>query len=165
MTDWTTIDSEYEETEVEDTTTLPDGAYEATITEASVDDTEWGATQLTLRFQADYPYGNETRQGTITKWLTLDSAQMADEDIRKRNLGMLKRDLQTLEYHGKPSELERKAGGFVGARVEITVKTKKGTEREWRNVYVNRLVEKAPPRAETAQEALVGAAGDDDIPF
>lgn len=162
MTDWTALDKEFEETEVQDTTTLPDGSYTATIVYAAIEEADWGDTQLVLAFEADYPYANETKTGRITKWLTIDSARMADEDIRKRNLGMLKRDLQTLGYEGKPSELEREAAGFTGSKVEISVKTKRGTEKEWRNVYLNALIEKAPPRTETA---IVSAADDSDIPF
>lgn len=162
MTDWTKLDTDYADTEIEEYAGLPDGAYEAVITEAAVEETSWGATQLTLVFQADYPYGNETRTGKVTKWLTIDSEQMADEERRKMLVGMLKRDLQTLGYDGKPSGLENRAGEFVGAKVEITVKTKQGQERTFKNVYVNRLVEKAPPRDPAA---VAATQDDDDIPF
>jgi hypothetical protein len=132
---------------------LPDGDYTATLIDSYVATAPWddNVDQWTQEWQADFEFDGEKRTGTIRKWLTLND---------QARFKYAKRDLQTLGYDGRLSELPGRAPMLKGSVAEINVATKQGDTKQFVNVYVNRLVGKVelPDDAPAADE-------DDSIPF
>lgn len=131
--------------------TLPDGPHTATISENVLSQSDFGWS-LMLRFQSE--------DGSIRKWYNL-------EDEEKR--GWAAQDMRRLGYDRKLSELDQACENnyFIGLVCEIAVKTKPGTERDYTNVYVNRVLGRGNTSALATASATPGGATppDDDIPF
>jgi len=155
MPDLADLDKAYDAAEVSYGDTLPDGDYIATCVRSYIEPTPWdeAGRQWASEWEAEYTDGEETkRTGKTMKWQVIEAER----------LGYLKKDMQTLGYSGKLSELEQTAPTFVGSLVEITIKRKQGDTKTFVNVYLNRLVGKTDYVPDAAPAA---AADEDEIPF
>lgn len=137
---------------------VPDGTYVAEI--------------------ADVFFENSKKSGKLLfVWdFSILEGEYTGENVRKfsgvetvDNLRFWKGDLATVGiYLQKPSDIN--LAEFIGRRVEITVKTKKRDDGEFRNVYINKLIalpEGAVPAPQARQgDFLAGVeAGADAGPF
>lgn len=138
---------------------LPDGEYKgnnaAQITESVISERD-GAYSWSLKFTAEYDVqtdsGASRARGSVRKWYNFDhevSRSIAAQDAKR------------LGYFGPLSGLEKACmdGQFDDLVCEIKVETKPGTDRDFTNVYINKVLGKS--------EAVAAAASptDDDIPF
>lgn len=123
---------------------LGDGKYQAQIVEARVEENN-GLYSWVINFQSP--------DGRIRKWYNLD------HEVGRR---IAAQDLSKFGYNGKLSELETpcEEGFFIGLMCAITVKTKPGEDRDYVNVYLDRVLGKGDLPDEAAP-----ASQDDDIPF
>lgn len=144
--------------------TLPDGKYQgneaAIVTEARIDHNDRDDTYtMIMKFEAEYPVqtqsGERLVRGSIRKWYNLDN---------EVGRSICAQDMARFGYDSKLSELQKACEDefFIGHRVEIAVKTKPGDERDFVNVYVNKVLGKG---VVPAPGAPTNAMGDDDIPF
>jgi hypothetical protein len=154
------------ETDRESGGTLPDATYSpATVTEARVEPQDDGSYNMMWKFEADYEIDGKPTTGAIRKWWN-DITNPENVDGRK----YLARDMKRVGYEGPGSSLEEACEQevFIGLNCEIAVKTKSGQERDYTNVYINRLSPGSP--SASGDPVGVGAGGsepatDDDIPF
>jgi len=168
-------DEEYEQTEGSGRTALfTDGKHQAVIATARV---EWNENRNTWQWFLNFRgIDSRTRKpARAGKWTNLPPEEGRGIYLRD--------DLDMLDYHGKPSELQAacESGYFIGLVVDIGVVTKTGDERDFTNVYINRLYEKVDPdewlasrgaamtssdhAADGPYEQAPGYDTDDDIPF
>lgn len=128
---------------------LPDGDYQARITESRVEKSSWDEWQLYLKYE------DLGGAGSIRSWDSLQhevGRSIAAERTKK------------LGYEGEITGLEAacEAGEFVDLVVDIRVKTKAGDTKDFKQVYVNRCYGKVG--GEGVPEASATPT-DDDIPF
>lgn len=145
-----------------------DGQHQAAITVARVEQGQFG-WQLVLGFR-----GNDSNTGkpaSIRKWHNLPPDEGRE--------GFLAGDLVMLGYAYTErglSQLEQACVDeeFIGLLCDIGVKTKTGGERDYTNVYINRVHGKVDISEYAAEEGTGnefvpagtgGLAPDDDIPF
>lgn len=135
---------------------LKDGRHQVIIDEARVE-------KVNDRWVWNVKFQN--KEGTIRKFGNLDHE--VGRDIAAK-------DAKILGYTGKMSALEEacQSGFFIDLVVEIGVRRKQGTEREFIDIFVNRCLGKGNPEeykptsdAESGATAGVGEGVDDDIPF
>lgn len=152
------FDEQWEEDKIrerpgQDFKTLPDGKHQVLISESKIIQNDSGAYSWFMRFQ--------NKQGSIRKWNNLDHEV-------GRSVAAL--DGKMLGYEGKLTGLEEacETGMFDDLICEINIKTKPGEERDFTNVYINRVLGKGDPadfaeggEGEGSQESVA----DDDIPF
>jgi hypothetical protein len=133
---------------------LPDGKHQAQIHEFRIDrgEDEWVIMAKFVNSEGSarkwYNLGNE-----VGRSIALEDAQM---------LGYESDRLSQIE-----TWIESEAP--IGLICDIAVKTKPGKERDFTNVYVNRVLGKAElqnfvPSSDVSDDAFPAAA-DDDIPF
>lgn len=137
---------------------LPDGDYPgAIITESRLDHDDSDNTYTwVVRWEAEYSIQSSDKliKGGIRKFYNLD---------HEVGRSIAAQDSKRLGFDGKLSELEdaNEREEFIGLLCDIVVKTKPGETRDFKNVYINRVLGKDP-------EAVTAAAAsgvDDDIPF
>jgi hypothetical protein len=136
---------------------LEDGDYDqARLVECRVEQSEkTGGYQWYMKFEATVGTGDEAWTGAIRKWTGLDNEmgrQIAAQDAKR------------LGYTGKLSGLETacEAGEFDDLVCAIRVKTKAGEDRDYTNVYINKVHGRG---AGTTAASNGAATMDDDIPF
>ena len=138
-------------------TLLDDGPYQAIITEARVEKSDWDEWQLAIAYRVP-------GTGGIRSWDSLEhevGRSIAAERTKK------------LGYDGPITGLREACESemFIDLVVDIAVKTKQGETRDFKQVYVNRCHGKATEEQKAALESQqavpAGAAveDDDDIPF
>lgn len=125
---------------------LPDGKYQAQIVQNLIQESD-GEYSLMFRFQ--------TSEGNTRKWYNFDN------DIGRE---IAAKDTKMLGYEGPLSGLQDAVDKdfFIGIICEIATKTKSGEDRDFQNVYINRVLGKGD-LPEGGEVAPTGA--DDDIPF
>lgn len=129
---------------------LPDGKHQVQITEFVLERTDEGWT-VTAKFQ------NEV--GSVRKWYNLH---------REVDRNIFAGDIAMMGYEGPASKADQwiEAEGPIGVIAEINVKTKPGNDRDFTNVYVNRVLGKtALQEFDSVPAAGVPVGADDDIPF
>jgi len=121
---------------------LPDGNYQATLTQCRIDRRDDGSEYWFLLF--------EHEGKTVPKFNNFDS------EIGAKISGQ---DAKALGYHGPKDGLADWCAteAAIGLICDIKVKTKPGETRDYQNVYLNRV------HGQTSERAAV--ANDDDIPF
>ncbi len=127
---------------------LPDGTHQAQIVESRVEERD-GRFAWVIKFSND--------KGSINKWNNLDN-----EIGRKIAI----QDADDLGYTGPLSGLQKACESeiFLGIVCEINVKTKAGKDRDYTNVYLNKVLGKrALPEPGSVPASTAGT--DDDIPF
>jgi hypothetical protein len=144
----TQFDEEFENAQLPESgksNRLPDGDWEARVSQSFVGVAPWDEVQWTIEFEAEV--NGETKR--ITKWNSLQN---------KERMEWTKKDLFTLGYKGKLSQFNLHAHELLDSIVKINVKTTKRENKEFTNVYINELV---------AAPALVGSGNpqSDDVPF
>lgn len=135
--------------------TLGDGDYQAVIVESRVtQDSETLDFTWVQRIQSR----DKTAPGSVRKWYNFDS------EIGRR---IAAQDAANLGYTGPLSGLQAacEAEVFIGTIVEIRVKTNSKDGRDYKNVYINRVLGKDPHAVAENTPDPVPAASDDDIPF
>lgn len=138
---------------------LPDGVYQgenaAQITECLIQERD-GRYSWVIKFEADYTVVKDgktiTGHGSVRKFGNLDheiGRSIAAQDARR------------LGFNGKLSELRKECekGTFDDLLCEIKVETKPGTERDFTNVYINKVLGKGDAATHRSSPT------DDDIPF
>jgi hypothetical protein len=147
--------------------TLPDGTYGmARVTEARMEhDEETDQWTMVWKFESEYADANNNLvQGSIRKWWN-DIGNPDNAQGRQ----FLAKDMKRVGYEGKLSGLQDacESEQFIGLEVEIAVKTKPGRERDYTNVYINRLSPGAVSAGgpEFVPTGAGSSAADDDIPF
>lgn len=137
---------------------LEDGEYDqARLVECRVEQSEkTQAYQWYFKFEAEVVSGDTTYTGAIRKWTNLDGEigrQIAAQDAKR------------LGYNGPLSGLDEacESGMFQDLICAIVVKTKPGQDRDYTNVYINRVHGKGS--VSQASTAPATSATDDDIPF
>lgn len=153
------IDADYMDTEISETTRLPDGDHDVVIFSSQVVESKFGDLQLELKFR-------NADDATVTKWHTIPdkSEKEADRDRYHRQIGWLKADLKRLGYEGHLAGLAAAAPGFVGTKCHIKAGTTE--DGKYRRVYINEVsgrdeaVKPPPPPATTPD-----ATQSDDVPF
>jgi hypothetical protein len=125
-------------------TNVKDGAYQAQVTESRIEENN-GLYAWVVVFSVP-------GEGTVTKWNNLD------HEVGRR---VAAQDSKRFGYEGKLSELDQacEREDFIGLICEIKVQTKPGDERDFVNVYINRVLGKGEMPEPGA------ASTDDDIPF
>lgn len=127
---------------------LPDGYYQARLAWSGIERRDWG-WQWSLR------------------WDDLNGAGFVWQRIGLSSQGGRNAAAQTaraLGYQGTLGGLYEAAPLFAGAACEIRVRRKQGREREFVQVYVQRLLE-PPPMEPPPSEPEGGGTSDADIPF
>lgn len=154
--DWydvTEFDGEYEETEVKTGFILDDGPYQATVVESRIEQGRDNDRQWALKFQ------DRNSGGTVRKWNSFDA---------EVGRSVIKSDAVVMGYRGDTFSGIAEAiaaGEFDGLVVEIVVKTNPGESRDFKNVYVNRLLEGGERGERQPMPAGGDTNPDDDIPF
>lgn len=146
---------------------LPDGTYSpAVVTEARIEEQDDGSYNMVWKFEATYQdaSGNDITSG-VRKWWN-DITNPDNADGRK----YLARDMRRVGFEEPATELQDACESevFIGLECEIAVKTKQGGERDYTNVYINRLSpgsSGAPATDAVGAGAGAGTGADDDIPF
>jgi len=132
---------------------LPDGKYQAAVNECRIEKDDDGTYTWYIKFQ--------NQEGAVRKWTNLD---------HEVGRSVAAKDAKIMGFEGKLSGLNAacEEGLFNDLICEIVVKTKPGNERDFTNVYINRVLGKGDPNdfEPAAVEAGAGtSATDDDIPF
>lgn len=133
-------------------TVLPDGSYQARVTESRVEEATWGETQFCLKFE------DTAGAGSVRIWDSLEHPV---------GVAIAAEHAKALGYTGKRAGLVTACenGEFIDLICEIRVKTKPGEKRDFQQVYINRVLGKAAA-GETLPDAGFAAPDDgDDIPF
>jgi len=147
-------DSQYDDLVVEQRRSyLPEGIYQAVITEARVEESDWGNLQLMFTFEA---VTGPSKGGTVKRFYSLED---------ERGQGYLKQDMATLNFDlPKLSALPQLTTMLIGTFAEIKVQRKEvvkedGKTKTYTNVYINKLIETDPyyPDVQNSQY--------DDAPF
>jgi hypothetical protein len=132
---------------------LPDGRHSVIITESRIEKDQSDNWTWVTKFQG--------KEGSIRKWNNLDHE--VGRSIAAEDAGMM-------GYDGKLSGLEEwlEGEGPIDLVCEIAVKTKAGTDRDFTNVYLNRVMGKGTlddfgGDRDVADASM--ASADDDIPF
>ncbi len=136
---------------------VPDGKYQAEIEKFELVETQKNKTpmlKITLRIIA-----GEHSPRCVFK----------NSVIQSNTLDFVKRDLMTLGYSGKISELNDPSVrmGFVGKKLEIGLKTKDCDEqgRPNQNIYLNKLLGDVMAGSHRPAAKAGGAAMNDEPPF
>ena len=131
---------------------LEDGPHQAQVTESYIDKSDDGRYTWIVKFQ--------NPKGSVRKWYNLD---------HEVGRSVAASDCKSFGYEGKLSGLEQACEEefFIGLVCEIKVKTKPGTDRDFTNVYVNRVLGKQDLGDFAADDSPGSSQGnsDDDIPF
>jgi hypothetical protein len=122
---------------------LPDGSHQVIVRESRIEEPDWG-WQFVLKF------GNN--DGVITKWQNLDN------DVGRK---IALTDARMLGYEGPLSGLRAacESGQFLDKLCEINIKTTAGDTRDFKNIYLNRVLGVVEARTPLTTESS------DDIPF
>lgn len=135
--------------------TLRDGKHQVLCTEAKIIENDDSTYTWQLAFQ--------NKDGSIRKWNNLD---------HEVGRSVAAQDAKMMGYDGKMSGLEEacESGVFNDLIVEINVKTRAGDERDFTNVYINRVLGKGDPadfaqQTESEEISSGSSVADDDIPF
>lgn len=144
MGDWTDQLTGYDETfsNTEADGQPPDGSYDVTVSGAEVFSARDGTIYLNVKFQTD-------QNGTATKLVALN--------VPPERMQFTKRDLISLGYEGKLSEVESILTWLEGSKYKISLYRRNG----YPVVSVDELVSKG-------EGATVGASAGsdaDDLPF
>ena len=125
---------------------LPDGDYQARITESRVEKSSWDEWQLYFKYE------DLGGAGSIRSW---DSLQ---QDVGR---SIAAERTKKLGYEGEITGLQGacEEGEFLDLIVDIRVKTKTGETKDFKQVYVNRCYGKS------GSEGAPAGTADDDIPF
>jgi hypothetical protein len=140
----------------------PDGTYQARIQRFDLVESEYsGHLQLLTEMAVS---AGEYEGRNASTWHDLEDPERLP--YAKAHLKALGLDPDAIPLR----EILSHVGQALDAIVEIRIKTKRGTERSYTNVYVNKLLQPGtggqsgiPGTAPTATTAK--ADGDDDIPF
>lgn len=144
MSEWAAELSQYDEqfSNTEADGQPPDGSYDVTVTSAEIFSARDGTIYLNVKFQTD-------QNGIATKLVALN--------VPRERMQFTKRDLGSLGYEGKLSEVESMLSWLSGSKYKITVWRDKGYVK----VSTDELVSKGEP-----VPAGAASTGDDsDIPF
>jgi hypothetical protein len=138
---------------------LPDGRHQVIIAEYRMEQDD-GEYTVTAKFQ--------NKDGSIRKWYNISRDGDQGRIARESLLG----DSRMLGYEGELSDIEEwiESGAPLDQVCEIYVKTKAGQDREFTNVYMNRVVSAQGDPEDFKTEgggdfAPSGGVIDDDIPF
>lgn len=130
---------------------MPDGKHQAQVVESRVEQQDDGRWTWVVKFK------NE--EGSIRKFHNLD------HEVGRR---IAAEDAALMGYTGPLSGLEKAcmAGEFDDLICEINIKPskKQGADRDFKDIYVNRILGKGEPLA-ADEAAPTGVGLDDDIPF
>lgn len=132
---------------------LPDGQYQAVITESRIEKDDQDRWTWFTRFQ------DRGGAGSVRKWQRL-------EDEKGREIAAI--DAKRMGYEGPLSGLADwlAAENAIGLIMNIKVVTKAGAERDYTNVYVNSCIGKDNSTQATDSRQPTGPLpDDDDIPF
>jgi hypothetical protein len=153
------FDEEFEQAQEQatDYNELADGPHQAIITLCKVEQYE---DRWVFRIKFENP------NGQVSKWNGLDNE--IGRDIAAK-------DAKRLGYTGKLSGLEEwcESEAAINLVCDIKVVTNPGNERDFKNVYINRVLGPGNPEdfkrhagpGEPGEGGFGGAAADDDIPF
>lgn len=145
-----------------------DGKHQAAITLARVEKSQkYDQWQLVLGFRGTDT--NTSQPASVRKWHNLPPDE-GREDYLAGDLAMLGYDYRERGLSGIEQACIDEE--FLGLLCDIGVKTKSGAERDYTNVYLNRVHGKVDIEQYRGAEAAEGTDGyvpgvdaDDDIPF
>lgn len=129
----------------------PDGTYDVFIENVSYSETDKDGFESDPQFVYNLRIrGGEYDQTTFKKFTTIRTA---------KNLSFLKGELTKLGLT-VPENIEDIPDVFLNARgslIEITIKTRKYNDKDYQDIYINKLIGK--------EAEAFGGDGNDEIPF